>query len=72
MSREGREKHKFLCGHDERHWFVAAVPERATVANVRTAFETLRPPAVRNELNRRKVRRKNRHRRRNEAFLRQV
>src|SRR4051794_7018822 len=26
MVREGGEKHKFLCGHDERHWFVAAVP----------------------------------------------
>jgi hypothetical protein len=25
--REGAEKSKFLCGFDERHWFVAAVPE---------------------------------------------
>jgi hypothetical protein len=26
------EKSKFLCGHDERHWFVAAIPssERRT------------------------------------------
>ena len=23
MSREPNGKHKFLCGHDERHWFVA-------------------------------------------------
>ena len=23
----GLRSHKFLCGHDERHWFVAAVPE---------------------------------------------
>ena len=22
-------KQKFLCGHDERHWFVAAIPEAA-------------------------------------------
>src|SRR4051812_28072760 len=25
LVRAGREKGKFLCGHDERHWFVAAV-----------------------------------------------
>src|SRR5260370_42607051 len=27
MVRQAGEKSKFLCGHDERHWFVAAVPE---------------------------------------------
>ena len=27
LVREGREKSKFLCGHDERHWFVAGIPE---------------------------------------------
>jgi hypothetical protein len=27
LTRVGREKSKFLCGHDERHWFVAAIPE---------------------------------------------
>jgi hypothetical protein len=26
MVRERDGKHKFLCGHDERHWFVAARP----------------------------------------------
>jgi hypothetical protein len=30
MSFQTDGKHKFLCGYDERHWFVAAVPERAT------------------------------------------
>jgi hypothetical protein len=64
-------KHKFLCGHDERHWFVAAVPERAPVSNVKTAFEALKPRAVQFEVNRRNVKPKNRNRRRNEAFLRQ-
>ena len=29
-----RLKHKFLCGHDERHWFVAAVPWGTRSANV--------------------------------------
>ncbi|MGQ0637658.1 MAG: hypothetical protein ACT4QC_23895 [Planctomycetaceae bacterium] len=71
LSRQNREKHKFLCGHDERHWFVAAVPERAPVSNVKTAFEALKPVAVRTELVRRKVKQKNRNRRRNGAFLRQ-
>lgn len=71
MSRQDNDKHKFLCGHDERHWFVAAVPERAAVSNVKTAFEALKPQAVRFELNRKRVKPKNRNRRRNEAFLRQ-
>ena len=26
MVRDGSEKHKFLLGRDERHWFAAAVP----------------------------------------------
>src|SRR5262245_48483739 len=54
LSRQDREKHKFLCGHDERHWFVAAVPERTSVSNVKTAFEALKPVTVHAELNRRK------------------
>ena len=42
---DGKQKVKFLCGHDERHWFVAAVPERVfpRVSNVKTAFEALKP-----------------------------
>ena len=32
-------KAKFLCGHDERHWFVAGVPEKAAVSSVVTAKE---------------------------------
>jgi len=71
MSDQNDGKHKFLCGHDERHWFVAAVPERASVSNVKTAFEALQPQAVQWELDRKKVKRKKRNRRRNEAFVRQ-
>ena len=47
MSDQTDGKHKFLCGHDERHWFVAAVPERAAVSTVKTAFDALKPVAVR-------------------------
>jgi len=71
MSEQEDGKHKFLCGHDERHWFVAAVPERASVSNVKTAFEALKPVAVRQREDQLKVRSRKRNRRRNEAFVRQ-
>src|SRR5262249_16349247 len=39
MAENAGEKHKFLCGRDERHWFVAAIPEDAPgVGTVRTAM----------------------------------
>lgn len=71
MSRQANGKHKFLCGHDERHWFVAAVPERASVSSVTTAFDALKPAAVRGMELRRGVKPRKRNRRRNEAFIRQ-
>jgi hypothetical protein len=71
MSRTGDEKHKFLCGHDERHWFVAAIPEQAPASNVKTAFEALKPIAVRRLQDRLKVKPRKRNSRRNEAFIRQ-
>lgn len=43
----GARKDKFVCGHDERAWFAAAVPNVAGVSNVRTALEALRPATVR-------------------------
>ena len=49
-------KDKFLCGHDERHWFVAGVPERAAVSSVVTAKEALKPEFVRNLESGKKVR----------------
>ena len=39
LVREGKEKSKFLCGHDERHWFVAGIPESAPVGTVQQAKE---------------------------------
>lgn len=38
-------KEKFLCGHDERDWFVAAVPGQSA-STVVTAMEALKPQAV--------------------------
>jgi len=36
-------KAKFLCGHDERNWFTAAIPEDAGVSNVMEAKHALKP-----------------------------
>jgi hypothetical protein len=41
------ERRGFLCGHDERRWFVAAIPEAASgVVNVRTVRHALQPTLV--------------------------
>jgi hypothetical protein len=72
MSRDEDGKHKFLCGHDERTWFVAAVPERLPVSTVRTAFEALKPETVRHMQDHVvRVKPRKRNRRRNKAFIRQ-
>jgi hypothetical protein len=64
------DKAKLLCGHDERHWFVAAVPSEG-VSDVATAFKALRPAPVQEALDQKRVRRDRRSRRHNEAFVRQ-
>jgi hypothetical protein len=70
LVRNTGEKSKFLCGHDERHWFVAAVPESARgVTGVKTAKAALQPDLVRAAVAR--VRPKDRFRRRNSAYVRQ-
>jgi hypothetical protein len=65
------EKHKFLCGHDERDWFVAAVPETGGVATVRTAKEALKPQEVQAAQARKGLKARHRNRRHNAAFIRQ-
>ena len=64
------EKNKFLCGHDERHWFVAAVPGRS-VATVRSAMEALKPPGVVAREAQVGLSARRRNRRKSEAFRRQ-
>jgi hypothetical protein len=71
MVREGGEKHKYLCGHDERHWFVAAVPEAAPVGTVRQAKEALKPAEVQVAQGRQGLRAEARDRRKNAAYRRQ-
>lgn len=70
MARTETGKQKFLCGHDERHWFVCAVPGDS-VSNVVNAMEALQPREVKAAVNRRVKRVKDRLRRRNKAFVRQ-
>jgi hypothetical protein len=71
MVREGKEKSKFLCGHDERHWFVAGIPEAAPVGTVRQAKEALKPAEVRVAEARLGLGANARDRRKNTAFIRQ-
>lgn len=60
---------RFLCGHDEREWFVAAVPGGAS--SVRQAMDALQPPDVRDALARNHVSFSKRYARKNRAFRRQ-
>ncbi|HTY88944.1 MAG TPA: hypothetical protein VMB80_15940 [Candidatus Acidoferrum sp.] len=60
---------RFLCGHDEREWFVAAVPGGAS--SVRQAMDALQPGDVRDALSRYHVSSRKRYGRKNRAFRRQ-
>jgi hypothetical protein len=61
-------RHHFLCGHDERHWFVAGVPRVSTVIEAKAA---LKPDDVRSQESRLGLTNKKSNRRKNEAFVRQ-
>jgi hypothetical protein len=65
------ENSKYLCGHDERHWFVVAIPESASAKNVPDAMEALKPEVVKDALKKAKVKTKNRNKRKNDAYIRQ-
>jgi hypothetical protein len=71
LVREGTDKNKFLCGHDERHWFVAGIPESASVGTVRQAKEALKPAEVQSAQARKRLKAKARNRRKNATFIRQ-
>ena len=71
LVREGKDKNKFLCGHDERQWFVAGIPEAAPVGTVRQAKEALKPAEVRTAQAGKGLKAKARNRRKNAAYVRQ-
>src|SRR5688572_4038211 len=60
---------RFLCGHDEREWFVAAVP--GGPSSVVQAKLALLPPEVREAADRARLNQGQRTRRHNRAFIRQ-
>jgi len=69
---ERNDEHNYLCGHDEQHWFVAAIPEAGgAIANVSGAMEALKPPEVVEAQRRQGVKGKDRQRRKNAAYVRQ-
>jgi hypothetical protein len=66
------EKHRYLCGHDERHWFVAAVPSApGGITTVERALEALKPEAVRQAQDRAGVKPRDRQQRSNRGYVRQ-
>ncbi len=60
---------KFLCGHDERHWFVAAIPEEAHAKNIDEAMDALKPSDVHRVSQ--DLRKKEKNKRHNKAWKRQ-
>jgi hypothetical protein len=61
----------FLCGHDERFWFAAAIPESAHANTVVAAKEALKPAIVRAAQVANHVKAKHVNRRKNAGFVRQ-
>jgi hypothetical protein len=61
---------RFLCGHDERHWFVASLPISPRTTSVRGAMEALKPDVVLREQKRLGVKHR-RYRRKTAAYVRQ-
>jgi hypothetical protein len=72
QARAERDRHYYLCGHDEMHWFVAAIPERVgALTNVFSAMEALKPAEVLEAQRQQGIKGKDRQRRKNAAYVRQ-
>ena len=65
VSGDRRSRGRFLCGHDERHWFVAGIGEPVTT--VTQAKLALVPAAIRDAV----ARERHRDRHHNQTFTRQ-
>jgi len=61
----------FLCGRDESHWFVAAIPERSGARTVPEAMNALKPAEVWESIRRHGLPESHWNRRRTVAFVRQ-
>ena len=71
-AQENDANHFYLCGHDEQHWFVAAIPEQSGApSGVAAAMEALKPPEVLEAQRRQGIKGKERQQRKNAAYVRQ-
>jgi hypothetical protein len=61
---------RYLCGHDEQHWFVAGLPIEQRTTTVRGAMEALKPDVVLRAQKRLGVKHR-RYRRKTAAYVRQ-
>lgn len=69
---DAKERSRFLCGHDERHWFVAAVKNgQDAPTGVNEAMESLKPAGIARLQHRMGVSAHLWNRRKNPAFQRQ-
>jgi hypothetical protein len=68
---EGTDGSTFLCGRDECHWFVAAIPEAAQARTVQEAKDALKPQEVWDSIREHELPAGLRDGRRTDAFLRQ-
>lgn len=66
-----KDLRRFLCGHDERHWFVAAIPEGEKVSTVKQAIEALKPEPVKDVQKRVGIKAKELSKRRTAGYVRQ-
>jgi hypothetical protein len=69
--RNYKVRQKYLCGHDEFHWFVAALPDRPNATTVAEAMEALKPEPVLREQRQKRVKRRRRSKRHTAAYVRQ-
>jgi hypothetical protein len=68
---DGAPRSTFLCGHDEKSWFVAAIPESADARDVQAAKDALKPEAVWDAMREAGVPPERRDARKTAAFVRQ-
>jgi hypothetical protein len=64
---QGEFDDRLLCGHDERHWFVAGLPHNSRANSIQTAMQSLKPGLVKTL----EGRRPRKHRRTADVYLRQ-
>lgn len=71
MTKSNEGKSKFLFGHDERDWFVSAIPESSSASNVAQAMEALKPTTVKEAQSKKQLKSKEKKNRKTSAYRRQ-